>query len=367
MDDVRAVMDAVGSDRAALFGYSEGGPLSILFAAARPERVSQLVLYGAYAKRLRSPDYPWAPTEEERRAYAAELEREWAFAADMRRMCPGADAAMARWWEARARAAASPGAARALVEMNSQIDVRDVLPSVQVPTLVLHRTGDLDSRAEEGRFIAERIPGARFVELPGADHSPWIDADQIVDEIQEFLTGERQPTPTRRVLATIMFTDIVQSTEEAVRVGDSDWRALLGAHDRAVRSELVRFSGEEIKTTGDGFVAVFDGPARAIRSALAVSEAARELGLEVRAGVHTGEIERDDGDVHGVAVHATARIMGHAGPGEVLVSTTTKDLVAGSGLTFADRGDHELKGIGPRRLFAASVPRTRSPHPAARP
>jgi len=367
MDDVRAVMDAVGSERAVLFGYSEGGPLSILFAAARPERVSQLVLYGAYSKRLRSPDYPWAPTEEERRAYAGELEREWAFAADMRRMCPSADEAMARWWEARARAAASPGAARALVEMNSQIDVRDVLPSVQVPTLVLHRTGDLDSRADEGRFIAERIPGARFVELPGADHSPWIDADQIVDEIQEFLTGERQPPPTRRVLATIMFTDIVQSTERAVRVGDSDWRALLGAHDRAIRSELLRFSGEEIKTTGDGFVAIFDGPARAIRSALAVSEAARELGLEVRAGVHTGEIERDVGDVHGVAVHATARIMGHAGPGEVLVSTTTKDLVAGSGLTFADRGEHELKGLGPRRLFAASVPQTRAPRPAARP
>ena len=363
MDDVRAVMDAVGSERAALFGYSEGGPLSILFAATRPERVSQLALYGAYAKRLHSPDYPWAPTEEERRAYAAEVEEQWAFAADMRRMCPSADEAMARWWEARARAAASPGAARALVEMNSRIDVRDVLPSVHLPTLVLHRAGDLDSSVEEGRFIAERIPGARFVELPGIDHCPWIDADEIVDEIQHFLTGERRPLPTHRVLATIMFTDIVRSTEQAVRVGDSDWTALLTVHDRAIRSELVRFSGEEVKTTGDGFLAIFDGPARAIRSALAVSEAARHLGLEVRAGVHTGEIERDDSDVHGVAVHATARIMGHAGPGEVLVSTTTKDLVAGSGLTFADRGEHELKGIGPRRLFAASAPPARAPVP----
>ena len=191
------------------------------------------------------------------------------------------------------------------------------------------------------------------MELPGVDHCPWIDADEIVDEIQQFLTGERPPLPTHRVLATIMFTDIVQSTEQAVRVGDSDWTALLTAHDRAVRSELKRYSGEEVKTTGDGFLAIFDGPARAIRSALAVSEAARDLGLEVRAGVHTGEIERADGDVHGVAVHATARIMGHAEPGEVLVSTTTKDLVAGSGLSFSDRGERELKGIGPRRLFAA--------------
>jgi pimeloyl-ACP methyl ester carboxylesterase len=363
MDDVRAVMDAVGSERAALFGYSEGGPLSILFAATRPERVSELVLYGAHAKRLRSADYPWAPTEEARRAYAAAVEGEWAFEADMRRMCPSADDAMARWWEARARAAASPGAARALVEMNSRIDVRDVLPSVHVPTLVLHRMGDLDSSLEEGRYIAERIPGARFRELPGVDHCPWIDADEIVDEIQQFLTGERRPPPTHRVLATIMFTDIVRSTERAVRVGDRDWTALLTAHDRAVRSELTRFSGEEVKTTGDGFLALFDGPARAIRSALAVSEAARDIGLEVRAGVHTGEIEREDADVHGIAVHAAARIMGHAGPGEVLVSTTTKDLVAGSGLSFADRGERELKGIGPRRLFAASAPAARSPVP----
>ena len=365
MDDVRAVMDAVGSERAALFGYSEGGPLSVLFAATMPERVSELVLYGAYAKRLRSGDYPWAPTEEERLAYAADVEGEWGFEADMRRMCPSADEAMARWWEARARAAASPGAARALVEMNSRIDVRDVLPSVHLPTLVLHRTGDLDSRPEEGRYIAERIPGAHFVELPGVDHSPWIDADDIIDEIQQFLTGERRPLPTHRVLVTILFTDIVRSTERAVQVGDRDWTALLNAHHRAVRSELMRFSGEEVSTTGDGFLAIFDGPARAIRSALAVSEAAGDLGLEVRAGVHTGEIERDDGDVRGVAVHAAARIMGHAGPGEVLVSTTTKDLVSGSGLSFADRGERELRGIGPRRLFAAAAPPTRAPTPAS--
>jgi class 3 adenylate cyclase len=355
MDDVRAVMDAVGSRRAALFGYSEGGPLSILFAAARPERVSGLMLYGAYARRLRSEDYPWAPTEEERLAYAEQVEQRWGFEADIRRMCPSADEAMARWWEARARAAASPGAVRALIEMNSMIDVRDVLSAVHVPTLVLHRTGDLDSRPDEGRYIAERIPEARFVELPGVDHCPWIDADQIVDEIEQFLTGERRPPPTRRVLATIMFTDLVRSTERAVHHGDRDWTALLAAHDRAVRGELARFSGEEIKTTGDGFLALFDGPARAIRCALAVSGVAREIGLEVRAGIHTGEIERHGDDVHGVAVHAAARITGQAGPGQALVSATTKDLVAGSGLSFTDRGEHELKGIGPRRLFAASA------------
>ena len=353
MDDVRAVMDAVGSERAALFGYSEGGPMSILFAAMRPERVSQLVLYGAYAKRLRSDDYPWAPTQEARRTYAAEVEREWAFGADMLRMCPSADEAMARWWEARARAAASPGAARALVEMNSRIDVRDVLPSVHLPTLVLHRRGDLDSSPEEGRFIAERIPGARFVELPGVDHCPWIDADEIVDEIQQFLTGERPPLPTHRVLVD----DHVHRHRAVHRAGRARRRQRLdGAAYRPRPSGPQRAQAllrEEVKTTGDGFLAIFDGPARAIRSALAVSEAARDLGLEVRAGVHTGEIERADGDVHGVAVHATARIMGHAGPGEVLVSATTKDLVAGSGLTFADRGERELKGIGPRRLFAA--------------
>jgi class 3 adenylate cyclase len=199
------------------------------------------------------------------------------------------------------------------------------------------------------------------------DHSPWIDPDEILAEIQEFITGERRPLPTHRVLATLLFTDIVRSTERAVRVGDSDWRALLSAHDRAVRRELRHFSGEEVKTTGDGFLALFDGPARAIRAALAVSSAARALGLEVRAGVHTGEIERDDGDVHGVAVHAAARIMAQAGPGEVLVSGTTRDLVAGSGLSFADRGERELQGIGTRPLFAASAPGVRSPGTATQP
>lgn len=354
MDDMRAVMDAVGSERAALFGYSEGGPMAILFAATYPARTTSLVLYGTYAKRLRSPDYPWAPTEEERRVYAEEIERRWAFSADMERMCPSADAAMARWWEARARAAASPGAARALIETNSRIDVRDVLGAVRVPSLVLHRRGDRDSRAEEGRYIAERIPEARFIELPGVDHVPWIDADQIVDEVEEFLTGVRSAPHSGPVLATILFTDIVGSTEKVADLGDRAWTDLLASHHQVVRRELRRFSGEEIDTAGDGFLALFDGPARAIRCALAISRGVTELGLSVRAGIHTGEIERRGGDVGGIAVHVAARVAAEADAGEVLVTATTRDLVAGSGLAFSDRGERMLKGIeDPKRLLAA--------------
>jgi class 3 adenylate cyclase/esterase/lipase len=356
MDDLRAVMDAVGSERAAVFGYSEGGPMSVLFAATYPARTSALALYGAYAKRIRSDDYPWAPTLAERQRYADETEQEWAFSADMQRMCPTADEAMARWWEMRARAAASPGAARALIEMNSQIDVRDVLPAIRVPTLVLHRSGDRDSNVEEGRYIADRIEGAHFVELPGDDHVPWIDADQVVDEIEEFLTGVRPAARFDRVLATILVTDLVGSTATAVRLGDSGWADILAAHHDAVRRELVHFSGEEIDTAGDGFLALFDGPARAVRCALAIGERLADIGLEIRAGVHTGEVERREGAARGIAVHVAARVAAEAQPGEVLVSGTTCDLVAGSGLAFADRGERLLKGVEkPRRLFAATA------------
>jgi class 3 adenylate cyclase len=357
MDDMRAVMDAAGSESASTFGYSEGGPMAILFAATYPERTTSLVLYGTYAKRLRSEDYPWAPTQEERRAYAEEIERRWAFSADLERMCPSADTPMARWWEARARAAASPGAARALIEMNSQIDVRDVLGSVRVPALVLHRHGDRDSRVEEGRYIAGRIPGAQFVELPGVDHVPWIDADQIADEVEEFLTGIRAAPRPGRVLATILFTDIVGSTEKAAELGDRAWADLLASHHQAVRRELRRFSGEEINTAGDGFLALFDGPARAIRCGQAVTQRVRELGLSVRAGIHTGEIERPGRDARGIAVHVAARVAAEARPGEVLVTATTRDLIAGSGLAFSDRGERRLKGLEePKRVFAASAP-----------
>jgi class 3 adenylate cyclase len=354
MDDVRAVLDAVGSERAALFGYSEGGPMSILFAGTYPERTSALVLYGTYAKR-RDPDddYPWAPTWEARQAYAAEIERDWGWQADMQRISPSADEAMAGWWAARARAAASPGAARDLILMNSQIDVRALLPAIRVPTLVLHRSGDRDSRPEEGRYIAERIPGARFVELPGDDHFPSIDGDQILDEVEEFLTGERGAAEPDRVLATVLFTDIVGSTEIAAQRGDRAWRELLERHHSLVRRQLLRFRGKEVDTVGDGFFASFDGPARAIRCACAVVDAVHELGIDVRAGLHTGECELVEGKVAGIAVHTGARVASHAQPGEVLVSRTVRDLVAGSGIGFQDRGSQELKGIpGEWRIYA---------------
>lgn len=354
MDDVRAVMDAVGSERAAIVGYSEGGPMSVLFAATYPARASALVLYGTYAKR-RDPtdDYPWAATWEERQRYAEEIESAWGWEADMRKMAPSSDEASAAWWARRAHASASPGAARDLILMNSQIDVRSILPSVAVPTLVLHRTGDSDSRVEEGRYIADHIPGARFVELAGDDHVPWVGGDQVADEIEEFLTGVRPAPEPDRMLMTLLFTDIVGSTDRAAALGDRRWREVLDEHHALVRRELQRFRGREVDTAGDGFFATFDGPARAVRAAQAIRDGVRMLGLEIRAGVHTGECELAGDAVRGIAVHTAARVAAYANPGEVLVSTTVRDLVAGSGLEFDDRGVAELKGVGEWRLFAA--------------
>jgi class 3 adenylate cyclase len=330
--------------------------MCVLFAATYPERVRALVLYGTYAKR-RDPDdeYPWAPTREEREAIAHELEATWGENVDLSTLAPNADEEMAAFALRRGRAGLSPAGARDLILMNSKADVRDVLGSVQCPTLVLHRAGDLDSHPDEGRYIAERIPGARFVELEGEDHVPFVDPDQIVDEVEEFLTGARPPHRTNRVLATVLFTDLVGSTERATALGDAAWAGLLERHNEAVRRELARFSGEEIDTAGDGFLALFDGPARAIRCGLAIRDSLLALGLDVRAGVHTGEVERPAGaKPRGIAVHVGARIMSLAGAGEVLVSSTTHDLVAGSGLELGDRGEHLLKGVeGPRRVFAA--------------
>jgi pimeloyl-ACP methyl ester carboxylesterase len=357
MDDVRVVMNAAGSESAALFGYSEGGPMSVLFAATYPERVRALVLYGTYAKRCDpDDDYPWAPTWEERVESARELEESWGGNVDLSGMWPNADAAEAAWAQRRGRAGLSPAGARDFILMNSQADVRDVLASVQCPTLVLHRTGDLDAHVDEGRYIASRIPGARFVELQGDDHVPFDDPDQILDEVEEFLTGVRPPASTNRVLATVLFTDLVGSTARATALGDSAWSSLLARHDAAVRAELARFGGEEIDTAGDGFLALFDGPARAIRCGLAVRGSLAGLGLDVRAGVHTGEVERPLGDKpRGIAVHVGARVMALGDVGDVLVSATTHDLVAGSGLEFEDRGEHVLKGIeGPRRVYAVA-------------
>jgi len=357
MDDVRAVMDGVGSEAAALFGYSEGGPMCIVFAATYPHRVRALVLYGTYAKRSH-PDheYPWAPTWEARVRGAHELEETWGENVNLSKMWPGADSAGAAWFHRRGRASLGPAGARDLILMNSKADVRELLRSVQCPTLVLHRTGDRDARVEEGRYIAARIPGARFIELEGEDHVPHDDPDQVIDEVEEFLTGARPAPHSDRVLATIFFTDLVGSTGRAQDLGDGPWAALLARHDSAVRRELGRFSGEEIDTAGDGFLALFDGPARAIRCALEIRTALAALGLDVKASVHTGEIERPAGEKpRGLAIHVGARIVSLARNGEVLVSSTTRDLAAGSGLVFEDRGEHELKGVeGLRRLFVAS-------------
>jgi len=320
--------------------------MSCLFAATHPDRTTALVLYGTYAKRVDpDDDYPWVAIGEQRQAYADQIEREWGFESDLGTMAPNADAALTAWWRARARASASPGAARALILMNSRIDVRHVLPTIRVPTLVLHRSGDRDSRVEEGRYIADRIPGARFVELAGNDHIPWIDADQIVDEVEEFLTGVRRGPEPDRVLATVLLTDIVASSERAAEIGDRRWRELLEAHHALVRRELARWRGREVDTAGDGFLATFDGPARAIRCACAIRDGLRALGLEIRAGLHTGECEIIGGKVGGIAVHTAARVTARAAPREVLVSGTVRDLIAGSGIELEDRGVHTLKGI----------------------
>jgi pimeloyl-ACP methyl ester carboxylesterase len=354
MDDVRAVLDAVDSRETAVFGFSEGGLMSMLFAATYPERTTALVLFGVFAKRLWSSDYPWAPKPDDRAREIAELERNWSERMDLDQLVPSEDDAFKARLATYFRRSASPGAAVALMRMNTQLDVRDVLPTVQAPTLVLHRADDRDASVEEGRWIAARIPGARFVELPGDAHTLWAgNTDEVVDEIEEFLTGVRRGPEPNRVLATVLFTDIVGSTERATELGDRRWRELLEAHHTAVRRELERFRGREVDTAGDGFLASFDGPARAIRCANASIDAVRGLGLEIRAGVHTGECEIVGEKLAGVAVHIGARVAGRAGAGEILVSGTVHDLVAGSGLAFEDRGQATLKGVpGEWRLFA---------------
>jgi len=354
MDDVRAVMDAAGSERAAIFGSSEGGLMSVLFAATYPERTRALIALAIYAKRLWSPDYPWAPTPEARAAEIELIERTWGGEMDISNLAPSADEAFKRRAVAYLRRSASPGAAVALLRMNSQIDVRDVLPTIRVPTLVLQRVGDRDVNVEEGRWIAAQIPGAKYVELPGDEHLIWAgDVEGVVDEVEEFLTGSRPVHEADRVLATVLFTDIVGSTERAHELGDRRWRELLEQHHGVVRRALERFQGREVDTAGDGFLATFDGPARAIRCARAIADGLRDVGLEVRAGLHTGECELLGDKVTGVAVHTGARVASLAQPGEVLVSSTVKDLVAGSGIEFEDRGVHELKGVpGDWRLYA---------------
>jgi pimeloyl-ACP methyl ester carboxylesterase len=357
MDDVRAVMDAAESERAAFLGWSEGGLLSIMFCASSPERAVALATFGIFAKRVWSPDYPWAPTPEARSREIELVEREWGSEMDLDVLAPSAaaDPTFKRQLLSYLRRSASPATAAALLRMNTQIDVRDVLPTIHVPTLVMHRTGDRESSVDEGRWIAGHIPNARFLELPGDDHIPWVgDQDVVLDEIEEFMTGVRPARDADRVLATVLFTDIVDSTARAATLGDRAWRDVLERHHADVRTELERWRGHEVDSAGDGFFATFDGPARAIRCALAVGDRARRLGLDVRAGVHTGECELLGDKVAGIAVHTGARVAALARAGEVLVSQTVKDLVAGSGLEFDARGEHEFKGVPGRwRVYAA--------------
>jgi len=360
MDDVRAVMDAVGSERAALFGFSEGGSMCALFAATYPKRTSALILFGAFAKRIWSPDYPWAPTPEERQRFFDAIEQGWGGIVDLETLAPSAapDPQFRDWWSTYLRLGASPGAALAHARMNTEIDIRHVLGSIRVPTLVLHRTGDQDANVEEGRYIAARIPGARFVELPGSDHLPFVgDAEAVLAEVEVFLTGMRTSPEPERILATVLFADIVDSTRHAADLGDSRWRDLLGAYYALIRRNLAAFRGREIDTAGDGVLATFDGPARAIRCACAIRDAARGLGIEIRAGLHTGECEVLGAKLSGIAVHIGARVAALAGAGEVFVSSTVKDLVSGSGLQFDDQGPHALKGVEEEwRLFAVRCP-----------
>ena len=356
MDDVRAVLDAAGSEQTALFGHSEGGSMSVLFAATYPHRTRALVTFGVFARRRRDSDYPWAPSEEDREATIEQVGREWVTEELIRGLAPSRadDAAFLAQMATYFRRSASPGAAAQLLRMNSEIDVRAVLPAIRVPTLVLHRTDDQDAMVEEGRWIASRIPGASFVEMPGGDHFFWVgDTDAVLSEIESFLTGVRPAPEPDRVLATVLFTDVVASTETAVRLGDRRWREVLATHRAEVRNALARWRGEEIDTAGDGFFAIFDGPARGVRCALAIRDAATVAGLQIRAGLHTGEIERHGGQVTGLAVHIGSRVMAAAGAGEVVASSTVKDLIAGSGITFADRGTHVLKGVPDEwRLYA---------------
>jgi len=347
MDDVRAVMDAAGSERAVVFGISEGGPMSIVFAATYPERTIALVLFGtgavwgmgdspeftAYIERM---DRSWG-TEE----FARQELRDWAAPslAD--------DERMVAWLASYLRRSASPGAAIALERMNRGMDVTHVLPAIHVPTLVVSRTGDIAFTLEAGRAIAEGIPGARFIEHPGVDHLFWVgEGDRLLDEVHRFVNEIRvEEAELDRVLATVLFTDIVGSTEKATELGDHGWLALVGEHEAKVRVQLGRFRGREVDTAGDGFLATFDGPIRAVRCAMAVRDAVRDLGIEVRAGLHTGEVELDGEKVRGIAVHIGSRVAGLAGPSEIFVSSTVKDLIAGSAVAFEDRGEHKLKGV----------------------
>ncbi len=356
MDDVRAVMDAAGSERAALFGLSEGGPMCMMFAATYPARTSALILYGTFARLARAPDYPIGLSSEAAEKFLERIEQAWGtgFSADQFAPNLAHDETFRRSWARMERFAVSPAGIKALMRNLYGTDARHVLSAIRSPTLILHRVGDRIARVEGARYFAERIQGAKYLELPGSDHLPFVgDTEAILGEVQEFLTGVRRGPEPDRILTTVMFTDIVGATETAARLGDRRWRDLLDRHHSAVREQIAQYRGREIDTAGDGFLANFDGPARAIRCACAIVRAASRLGLEIRAGLHTGECEVLGDKLSGIAVHTGARVASVAGRGEVLVSGTVKDLVAGSGIAFEDRGLKSLKGIpGEWRLYA---------------
>lgn len=360
MEDLHAVLDAVGSSRTVLYGISEGGPLCMLFAATYPERTTALVVYGSWARALKAPDYDWGFDPIEFESFLASLEPHWGDGAAVNVVAPSLahDEQFCAWWGRFERMAASPGAAVGLLRMGFEGDVRHVLPAIFVPTLVLHRAHDAFVDVRHGRYIAEHIPGARYVELEGGDHFPLGgDLNAVDQQIENFLSeliGVRRGPSTDWVLATVLFTDVVGSTERAVALGDEKWKKLIAIHDDHVRMELARYRGKEIKTIGDGFLVTFDGPGRAICCADAIRNSVRSLGLEIRSGLHTGEIEMMANDIAGIAVNIAARVSALAGPGEILVSSTVKDLVVGSRIEFIDRGSHVLKGVpGEWHLFAA--------------
>ena len=360
MDDVRAVMAAVGSKRAALLGYSEGGPMCALFAATYPERTAGLIMIGSYASRLRTDDYPYGPTADQHEAWISTFPRDWGGPVGLENRVPtlANDPRFRQWWSHFLRVSCSPSAVVALTRANAQIDVRHLLPSIRAPTLVLHCSGDRAMELDHSRYLAQHIPGAKFVIIESDDHVPFgSGASEIIENVREFLTGERHGRDSDSVLGTIMFTDIVGSTEKASAAGDRRWTDLLEAHNAAVRRELAAYRGREINTTGDGFVAMFDGPARAVRCAFAVRDAVRPVGIEVRAGIHTGECEMRGNSITGISLHIAARVAALASPGNIVVSRTVKDLVAGSGIGFDDFGVYDLKGVPDRwQLYRVLTP-----------
>ena len=354
-DDVAAVMDAAGSDSAVVFGGARAGTMSMLFAATHPDRTKALVLYAPVAKTVSTPDFPYGKSPEEQQWFFDKFVREVGTGLNLQLQGPSlaGDERFVSWWARFERLVASPSAYEELGRIFTDVDVREVLPAIHVPTLVIHRDGDRIVLQRQARYVAEQIEGARLVELPGDDHLPFIgDADAILDEVEAFVTGARPAPRVDRVLATVLFTDIVGSTERQARLGDRAWKELMERHHAVVRDQLERFRGREQDTAGDGFFARFDGPAQAIRCAQEIATAVQPLGIEVRGGVHTGECELVEGKCGGLSVSIGARVMAHAGPSEVLVSQTVKDLVAGSGLALEDAGEHELKGVPDRwRLY----------------